>query len=80
LELDPDHVSNYDSRGFSYLSKDEHDRAVADFDQAIELDPNNAVSYLGRGYTYMEKNDLDLAMSRLYLHGKERPRSRHYRF
>jgi tetratricopeptide (TPR) repeat protein len=63
LELDPDNVSNYDSRGFSYLGKDELDRAVADFDQAIELDPNNAVSYLSRGYTYMEKGDRDRAIA-----------------
>ena len=36
-------------RGGAYASKDDPDRAIQDYDQAIQLEPTNAVPYLGRG-------------------------------
>ena len=33
--------------------KQDHDRAVADYTQAIEIDPNNAVAFYNRGLTWI---------------------------
>jgi tetratricopeptide (TPR) repeat protein len=37
--------------------KHDHDRAVADYTQAIEIDPNNAVAFYNRGLTWIRKGD-----------------------
>jgi tetratricopeptide (TPR) repeat protein len=49
-------------RGFSYLKKNDYDRAVEDFNQAIRLDPDNAWALANRGNAYFNKHDSDRAM------------------
>jgi tetratricopeptide (TPR) repeat protein len=49
-------------RGFSYLKKNQYDRAIEDFDQAIKLDPNNAWAFANRGNAYFNKRQPDRAL------------------
>jgi tetratricopeptide (TPR) repeat protein len=53
----------YANRGLAYDQKGDHDRAIADYDQAIRLDPNNAVVHFQRGYAYYAKGDDDHAIA-----------------
>jgi tetratricopeptide (TPR) repeat protein len=52
----------YYNRGNSYFDKDEHDRAIADYDKAIALDPNHANAYFNRGLAYDSKGEYDRAI------------------
>jgi len=38
-------ASAYDSRGVAYVSNDDYDGAIPDYDQAIRLDANGASTY-----------------------------------
>jgi tetratricopeptide (TPR) repeat protein len=53
----------YNIRGLAYDSKGEHDRAIADYDEAIRLDPKNADSYVNRGLAYDRKGEHDRAIA-----------------
>ena len=46
-------------RGFSHAEKGDHDKAIADFTEAIRLDPKDATAYNNRGASYAEKGDHD---------------------
>jgi tetratricopeptide (TPR) repeat protein len=50
-------------RGAELSNRGEHDRAIADYDQAIGLDPNYAPAYAGRGMAYRAKGDIDRAIA-----------------
>jgi tetratricopeptide (TPR) repeat protein len=52
----------YNARGRAYLAKGEHDRAVADFSQALKNEPDNVQSLHGRGLARTAKGDLDGAI------------------
>jgi tetratricopeptide (TPR) repeat protein len=43
------------NRGFAYLLKDQYDRAIEDFDQAIRFNPNYALALNSRGHAYFSK-------------------------
>src|SRR6516165_4910804 len=62
-ESDDDLATAYNNRGLAYDGKEEHDRAIADFDRAIELNPDDAVAYDNRGYVYDAKGDQDRAIA-----------------
>jgi tetratricopeptide (TPR) repeat protein len=47
----------YAQRGYSYLSKKDYDRAIADFDDAIRLYTKNARTAYNRGLAYQAKGD-----------------------
>ena len=51
----------YDNRGNGYARKDDFDRAIADFSEAIRLGPNHGL-YLSRGAAYHVKGDHDRAI------------------
>jgi lipoprotein NlpI len=53
----------YYNHGIAYQSKNDYDRAIADFDQTITLDPKDAVAYYSRGIAYKAKGDLDRAIA-----------------
>ena len=50
-------------RGFSHAEKGGHDKAIADFTEAIRLDPKNATAYSLRGLSYADKGEYDKAIA-----------------
>ena len=50
-------------RGLAYQRKDDLDRAIADYSEAIRLDPKYAEAYYGRGLTYRNKGDVERAIA-----------------
>src|SRR5262244_419059 len=52
----------FNNRGNAYYDKKEHDRAIADYDQAIKLDPNYARAFYNRGISYDDKGLHDRAI------------------
>ena len=52
-------------RGSAYKQKDDFDRAIADFSEAIRLDPEGPFGYGQRGLTYFQKRDFDHAIADL---------------
>ncbi len=50
-------------RGDEYYTKEKHDQAIQDLDQAIRLDPQNVPAFYQRGLVYWYgKKDLDRAL------------------
>jgi len=60
---DKDLVGAYSNRCLAYEIRGDHDRAIADCDQAIKLDPKYARAYAGRGLVYEDKGDHDRAIT-----------------
>ena len=53
----------YDNRGVEYRSKGQHDRAIADHNEAIRLDPKYSKAYKNRGDVYRDQGDYDGAIA-----------------
>ena len=51
------------NRGLVWEEKEEYDKAIADFDEAIRLDPKDAEAYNDRGEAWYAKDDLDKAIA-----------------
>ena len=62
-ETQSDRATAYNNRGWSYSDKGDHDRAIADFDEAIRLDPKLAIAFVNRGWSYERKGDYDRAIA-----------------
>ena len=45
------------------LPLDDHDQAIADYNEAIKLDPKNAAAFRKRGNAYYDKGDMDRAIA-----------------
>lgn len=58
-----DRQTAYGKRGNALVELGDHDRAMADFDQAISLDPNQARGYNGRGWVWFSRGDYDRAIA-----------------
>jgi tetratricopeptide (TPR) repeat protein len=58
-----DTADAYHIRGRVYSDKDENDRAIADYDQAIRLDPKGANAYFNRAAAFRRKGDYDRAVT-----------------
>jgi lipoprotein NlpI len=50
------------NRGNAALAKGDHDKAIADFDEAIKLDPKSASAYNNRGSARSDKGEADAAI------------------
>ncbi|MDR1933403.1 MAG: tetratricopeptide repeat protein [Spirochaetales bacterium] len=59
----PIDAESYRERGSEYLAKEEWDKAIADFNEAIRLDPKKAGGYASRGLCYDAKGDYDRAIA-----------------
>ena len=63
LALAPGDADAFAGRGMAYARLAQHQKAAADFDQAIKLKPDYVDSYLNRGLVYEEKKDYDSAIA-----------------
>jgi len=63
IQLKPDYVAAYFSRGVGYSHQKNFQEAIADFDVAIELDPGSALIYVQRGVTYRHQNKYQEAIA-----------------
>ena len=52
-----DSAEAYNSRGISWNEKENFDKAIADFNDAIRLNPKLALAYNNRGNTWEKKGD-----------------------
>src|SRR5271166_653700 len=50
-------------RGNSYAFKDKHDKAIAEFTEAIRLEPRFAQAFYKRGNSYADKKEYDKAIA-----------------
>ena len=51
------------NRGFAYDVKGDHDRAIADYNEAIRLKPDDAAVFNNRGFVYDKMGDHDRAIA-----------------
>ena len=63
LTFNPKIVEDYISRGNAYSYIGEHDKAIADYNEAIRLKPNYAKAYYNRGNAYRDKVNFDKAIA-----------------
>jgi len=62
IRLNPNDADAFHWRGIYYSNKDDYDRAIADFSEAIRLRPN-AVDFSLRGMAYLNKKNYFLAIN-----------------
>ena len=62
LTFNPKIVEDYIKRGNAYSYIGEHDKAIADYDEAINLKPNYVKAYCHRGVAYGKKREYDKAI------------------
>ena len=49
-------------RANAYLDKDNYDRAIADYTEALRLNPNDTAALVNRGIAYRDKGQYDQAI------------------
>jgi len=62
IELNPNYIDAYNSRGRAHGNLKEYDKAITDYNKAIQLDPNNTSTYYNRGNTYFKLNKYEQAI------------------
>ena len=61
--IPPASVQAYVSRGLEYFDKQDFDRAIAEYNEAVRLDSKHILAFYSRGQAYMKKKDYDRAIS-----------------
>src|SRR5437588_697136 len=59
----PQSAADYLDRGIARARQGQHDRAIADFDEATRLNPADARAHQGRGDSYTDKGEYDKAIA-----------------
>lgn len=65
LARDPKNSSSLNNRGASYANKGDHDKAIADYSEAIRLNPKFSLPFCNRGESYNEKGQFNRAIEDL---------------
>jgi tetratricopeptide (TPR) repeat protein len=63
IELKPDYMAAYNSRGVAYGNLKEYEKAIEDYNRAIELEANYASVYCNRGLTYRNLKEYEKAIA-----------------
>ncbi|MEL6556446.1 MAG: tetratricopeptide repeat protein, partial [Cyanobacteria bacterium J06621_11] len=63
IEINPDYVSAYFSRGIAWSKQEDYGRAIADYDKAIEIDNESAQAYDYRGRSWFGKGEYSMAIA-----------------
>jgi tetratricopeptide (TPR) repeat protein len=63
IRLNPGAAWAFANRGNLFDQRDEFDKALADFDEAIRLEPHDSRLYGNRGRTHARRGDFDLALA-----------------
>ena len=63
IELNPDNVMAWHSRGWAYADQKQYKQALADFGKALAIDPKSELSYLGRGWVHEQLKEYDKAVA-----------------
>ena len=61
--LKPQNARNFFNRALVYGAKKDHQRAIADYDEAIRLMPDLAIAYNNRGSEFEASGERDKAIS-----------------
>ena len=62
-QINPHDVNGFIKRGRIYLSNDQYDQAIADFNQALQFDPKTAAAYFNRGRAFKLKGNYEQAVA-----------------
>ena len=62
IQLDPNYVNAYFSRGYVYVQIGQLEQAIANYSKAIQLNPEYLEAYINRGNTHYKMNDFELAV------------------
>ena len=72
--MNPRAADAFNNRGNAFRTRDELDRAMRDYDEAIRLDPHYAHALNNRGIIFLEHGDTDRAIADFdRAIGEERP-------
>jgi tetratricopeptide (TPR) repeat protein len=63
LKYGPHSAYSHYRRAVGWSEKQEYDKAIADYSEAVRLDPKLADAYEGRGNAWLAKNDYDKAIA-----------------
>jgi Flp pilus assembly protein TadD len=63
IDLNPNDVNAYSSRGNAYYDQQNYEKALGDYTLAISLAPNDATFYDKRGLAYYEQKEFDKAIA-----------------
>jgi len=57
MRVRPQDATAFYNRGFTYLMMEEHDSAIADFNEALDRAPRNPAIYVSRGNAFLGKGE-----------------------
>ena len=67
IEIDPNYVDAYLSRGMAYMRMGQSDKSIADYSNAIKISPKNPDAYYNRAAAYARTKSYDKAWDDCYM-------------